>query len=76
MHLLNTYGGGSVPTCGSSLSYRSTQYPDYFTLSIASLDEPGLVRPNYHVHTGSQVRWLSIDDDCKKYPGARESGPE
>ena len=67
---------GFCPGCGSSLSYRSTRYPDYFTLSIASLDEPDLVSPNYHIHTGSQVSWLTIEDSCKRYPGERQSEPE
>lgn len=64
---------GFCPDCGSSLSYRSTRHPDYFTLSIASLDEPDLVKPKYHIHTGSQVSWLVIEDDCKRYPGERVS---
>lgn len=67
---------GFCPECGSSLSYRSTQYPDYLTLCIASLDEPGRVRPNYHIHTGSQLSWLIIEDDCKRYSGGRGSGSE
>jgi len=62
---------GFCPKCGSSLSYRSTQYPDYMTLSIVSLDDPNLFRPNYHIYTDSQVSWLRIDDDCKRYPRSR-----
>jgi hypothetical protein len=65
---------GFCSECGSSLTYRSTQYPDYLTLSIASLDDPDLTSPNYHIHTKSQVSWLTIDDDCKKYPGDRKTG--
>jgi len=66
---------GFCPACGSSLSYRSTQHPDYFTLSIASLDEPDLVKPNYHIHTSSQVNWLVIEDGCKRFSGERVSEP-
>ncbi len=62
---------GFCPKCGSSLSYRSTQNPDYLTLSIASLDDPNLCKPNYHIHTDSQLSWLKIDDDCKRYPRSR-----
>ncbi len=62
---------GFCPSCGSSLSYRSTQCPDYLTLSIASLDDPDLCRPNYHIHTDSQLSWLCIDDDCKRYKRGR-----
>ena len=62
---------GPCPACGSTLSYRSIKYADYFTLSIASLDDPEWVNPNYHIYTDSQVSWLSIDDDLKRYPGER-----
>ena len=62
---------GFCPKCGSSLSYRSTQYPDYLTLSIVSLDDPNLVHPSYHIFTDSGVKWLTIDDDCKRYPRSR-----
>jgi hypothetical protein len=65
---------GFCSECGSSLSYKSTQYPDYLTLSIASLDDPNLASPNYHIYTQNQVSWLTIDDDCKKYPGDRKTG--
>ena len=67
---------GFCPVCGSTMSYRSTRYPDYFTLSITSLDEPDSVRPNYHIHTASQVSWLSIEDDCERYREGRETGTE
>ena len=67
---------GFCPACGSSLSYRSTQYPDYLTLSITSLDDPNAFRPNYHIHTGSQVSWLRIDDACKRYPRGRGDGQD
>lgn len=59
---------GFCPACGSTLSYRSTLHPNYFTLSIASLDDPEAVRPTYHIYTDSQVTWLPITDDCKRYP--------
>jgi hypothetical protein len=67
---------GFCPKCGASISYRSAQYPDYYTLSIASLDDPNLVKPNYHIHTDSQVNWLVIEDDCKRYAGERTSDPD
>lgn len=67
---------GFCPLCGASISYRSTQYPDYYTLSIASLDDPNLVEPNYHIYTNSQVNWLVIEDDCKRYAGERTSEPD
>lgn len=58
---------GFCENCGSNLTFRDTTHPDYFTLAIASLDDPNQVKPTYHIYTESQVEWLKIDDDCKRY---------
>lgn len=65
---------GFCATCGSTLSYRDTRYPDYYSLAIASLDEPGRVPPRYHIHTASRVSWLEVVDDCPRFPGSRGEG--
>jgi len=62
---------GFCSACGSTLSYRSVEHPDYLSLSIASLDDPDLVRPTYHIYTDSQVAWLPIHDGCERYPKGR-----
>lgn len=59
---------GFCPHCGSTLSYRSIEYPDYLTLSITSLDDPDEVRPTYHIYTERQLAWLPIMDACPRYP--------
>lgn len=59
---------GFCAKCGSSLSFRSTQEPEYISLTIPSLDDPNLVKPTQHIYTDSQVKWLTIDDDCKRFP--------
>lgn len=58
---------GFCQQCGCSLSYRDTRYPDYFTLTIGSLDDPSLIKPQYHIYTANQVEWLSITDNCSRY---------
>lgn len=63
---------GFCAQCGSTLSYRHLQHPEYFSLAIASLDDPNQVHPTYHIHTDSQLKWLKIDDDCKRYPQGQE----
>ena len=63
---------GFCAECGSSLSFCDTRHPEYITLTIASLDNPNLVKPTYHIYTGSQLKWLTIDDDLKRFP----KGPE
>ena len=66
---------GFCPTCGSSLSFRDTEHPEYITLAIASLDEPNLVKPTYHIYTASQLKWLNIDDECKRFTAGPEKSP-
>ncbi|MBL4659574.1 MAG: GFA family protein [Alcanivoracaceae bacterium] len=58
---------GFCAQCGTSISFRDSRYPNYYTLSIASLDDPSLVKPTYHIYVENQVKWLSIDDDCKRF---------
>ncbi|WP_372871378.1 GFA family protein [Shewanella sp.] len=62
---------GFCPECGSTLSYRSTAYQDYFTLSIGSLDDPGTIAPKYHIYTQDMPSWLVIEDDNPRYATAR-----
>ncbi len=59
---------GFCGQCGSTLSFRDTRYPEYASLAITSLDDPNQVSPTYHIYTDSQVNWLRIDDDCKRFP--------
>jgi hypothetical protein len=59
---------GFCAECGSTLSFRDTRYPEYMTLTIATLDDPNLVKPTRHIYTDSQVKWLTIDDDCIRFP--------
>jgi len=59
---------GFCAKCGSTLSYRSTQYPEYLTLAIASLDDPESIAPTYHIYTCSQMPWLPIQDEHPRYP--------
>jgi hypothetical protein len=67
---------GFCNQCGSSLSFRDTRYPEYISLTIASLDNPNLVKPTRHIYTDSQVEWLTIEDDCNRYPQGSQKTQE
>lgn len=62
---------GFCRNCGSAISYRDVRHPLYISLAIASLDDPEQVKPTYHIYTDSQLSWLNIVDDCKRYPQAQ-----
>ena len=64
---------GFCATCGGTVSYRDTRYPQYLTLSIASLDTPEACVPDYHIYTASQLAWFRIDDQCQRFAGAKAS---
>ncbi|MGI2257992.1 GFA family protein [Shewanella sp. GXUN23E] len=67
----DTVRRGFCPECGSTLSFRDTEYPEYLTLAICSLDEPNRISPNYHIHTGSGVSWLKMTDDSPRHAKGR-----
>ena len=59
---------GFCRDCGCSISFRDIRKPENITLTIASLDDPDLVKPKLHIYTDDQVNWLSIDDECIRFP--------
>ena len=58
---------GFCQQCGTTMTYRHVDYPQYCTLSIASLDNPNKVQPRSHIYTNEQVSWLTIDDTCQRF---------
>ena len=41
--------------------------PETVDFSVATLDEPGKVRPGFHIFWGSRVNWLTTDDGLPKF---------
>ena len=58
---------GFCPHCGSSMTYASARFPGYIQLHLGSLDEPGRVHPQAHVHHAEKIDWLDIDDDLPRF---------
>ena len=58
---------GFCRRCGSTLTFRSVDHPQYCSLAINSLDTPELVQPTYHIYTDNQLAWFRVDDDCRRY---------
>ena len=54
--------------CGTQLALRDE--PDYLDVTLASLDNPEAVRPNYHIWTASRIGWFDTADDLPRYPGS------
>jgi hypothetical protein len=53
--------------CGTPLYTHVDHQPDTLDFSVATLDEPGRVRPGFHIFWSSRLPWLRIDDGLPKY---------
>lgn len=60
-------------TCGTSLTYRSSRFPDQVDVTIASLEIPSVVSPEDHVHTADRLKWDLIMDHKPTFPHSRLS---
>ena len=61
------------PTCGTPMVFRADAEPDLHDVTLASLDEPEMVRPDHHGWTASRIAWFDTQDDLPRHPGG---GPE
>ena len=64
----STFGHrGFCGNCGTPLYMKVDHQPETVDFSVATLNEPGRVRPGYHIFWASRVPWLAIEDDLPKY---------
>jgi hypothetical protein len=49
------------------------QDPQLTTFRLGCLDDPNAIKPEFHIHTSSQVSWCEIADGLPRYP---ESAPK
>lgn len=53
--------------CGTPMAFQAEHYPGEIHLYAASLENPEDFRPEFHVHTGEKLPWLSLEDSLPKY---------
>jgi hypothetical protein len=53
--------------CGTPLVYRSTKTPDEVDVTIASLDDPAAVAPEYHIWRESRLPWFETADALPRH---------
>jgi hypothetical protein len=58
--------------CGTQLVFRDIAELRDLDVTLASLDDPGAVRPSHHIWTSSRIAWFDTADDLPRYP---ERGP-
>jgi hypothetical protein len=57
--------------CGSPLAMRVDHQPDTIDLTVASLDAPEEVRPDFHIWESQRQSWFEVRDDLPRYPRFR-----
>ena len=53
--------------CGTPLYTHVEHQADTLDFSVATLDEPGRVRPGYHIFWSSRIAWAGAEDGLPKY---------
>lgn len=62
-----TFCGG----CGSPLTMHVDHQPETIDFTIASLDEPALVVPQFHLFTSRRIAWFDVADGLPRYARLR-----
>jgi len=58
---------GFCRRCGTSLTYAHEARPGDLDIAIATFDDPGLVKPEFHVWLDDKLAWVEISDDLPQY---------
>ena len=62
------------PHCGTSLTFRYLgSDPAEMDVTLASLDDPEALHPQWHIWTMSSPGWVHFDDGRKQY---QDNGPD
>lgn len=59
--------------CGTQLVFRPLNATATLDFTLASLDDPQAVPPQYHIWTDSQIRWLQMGDALPRHA---DEGPD
>lgn len=54
--------------CGSPLGARVAEDPKLTEVHLGCLDDPSIIKPEFHIYTSSQVSWHEIKDELPRYP--------
>jgi len=58
--------------CGTLMAFQAEHYKGEIALYAATLTEPSVFQPQFHVHHTSRLSWLAMDDTLPKF---QESAP-
>ena len=58
-------------TCGTPLLMEDDDQPVTIDFSLATLDDPGAVAPEFHIFYASRIAWAKAADDLPRYDHGR-----
>ena len=61
--------------CGTQIAMHVDHQPGTIDFTIASLDAPDEVRPQFHIFFGDHVGWFDTADQCPRHRGFRPDTP-
>lgn len=61
------------PACGAQLVFRNDADAATADVTLASLDDPARVAPQYHIWMGSNIAWFDLADSLPRFDDA---GPD
>ena len=56
-------------SCGAPVAFEGDRFPHEIHFYASSLENPGDVKPTFHVHYAEKLPWITLDDDLKKHDG-------
>lgn len=57
--------------CGTQLCMQVDHEPDTTDFTVASLDDPVAIRPEFHIWTASRLEWFDTRDALPRHKGDR-----
>ncbi len=57
------------------MAFQAEHYEGEIHVYAASLQNPGMFEPAFHVHTDEQLPWLKLQDNLPRHAGSAESTP-
>ena len=58
--------------CGTQIAYRDNGEAQTVDVNAASLDDPSIITPEYHIWCSSQIAWFDVADTLPRYPEGKK----
>ena len=68
-HVLRTF----CRQCGTPLTYRRLDLPDSVDVTLGSMDDPEMLKPEDHTWTERQLSWILLSDGLPAYRRERKT---